>query len=113
EIGDLRERRKLGAGRADQLGEDPAPFRLLVLDRLLELVVRLDRLERLEVVALARRRAAVDQAAGAPLGAGLEDQHEPAAAQRDRLFGQLLFVLLDEAAELLVEAAADPPDLLA
>ena len=50
--------------RRDQLGEDAPALRLLVLDRLLQRVVRLDHLEGLEVEALAGGRAAVDEPAG-------------------------------------------------
>src|SRR6202140_3781219 len=67
ELGVLTQGGKRGPRRVDQLGENAPALRLLVLHRLLQRVVRLHHVERLEVEAAAGGRAAMDQAAGAPL----------------------------------------------
>ncbi len=113
EVGVLAQGWNGGPRRVDQLAEDAAALTLLVLHRLLEGVVRLHDLQRLEVVAAAGGRAAVDEAAGAPLGAGLEDDHQPAAAHRDGVLRKLLLVAADEVAQLAVDLVADGADLAA
>ncbi len=111
EIGMEMEGGQGGARLAHQLGQNAPALRLFLVDRLLQGVVGLDDVERLEVEALAGGRAAVHQAGAAAAGAGLEHHHQTAAAQRDGVLRQLVLVAGDEIAEVAVDVVAHPADL--